>query len=71
MDQARMRGWEVNAWVPMIGEEEDREGLWSVLQTLGIDGLCTNYPRQLKEWLSEAQGDYDLYFESQETDVRL
>lgn len=61
MDQANARGWTVYAWVPMAGEEKDRDGLWSMLKTLGLHGLCTNYPRQLKSWLLEAATDERHY----------
>lgn len=55
MDQARARGWKVFPWVAMVGEESDREALWAHLEALGVDGLCTNYPRQLAAWLREAR----------------
>lgn len=61
MDQASARGWTVLAWVPMAGEEHDREGLWTTLKTFGLHGLCTNYPRQLKSWLEEAAIDERQY----------
>lgn len=57
MDQANARGWMVYAWAEMVGEERDREGLWANLKTLGVHGLCTNYPRQLKTWLEDAAID--------------
>lgn len=61
MDQANARGWQVFPWVSMAGEESDREGLWTSLKTLGVHGLCTNYPRQLKTWLEEASLDEREY----------
>ncbi len=61
MDQARARGWLVYAWVSMAGEEKDREGVWTALKTVGLDGLCTNYPRQFKSWLEEAAIDERQY----------
>ena len=61
MDQARARGWLVFPWVSMAGEEMEREGLWTALKTFGVDGLCTNYPRQLKSWLEEASLDEREY----------
>jgi glycerophosphoryl diester phosphodiesterase len=61
MDQAQSRGWTVYAWAPMVGEERDREGLWATMKTLGLHGLCTNYPRQLVGWLAEAAIDEQLY----------
>jgi glycerophosphoryl diester phosphodiesterase len=53
MDQARARDWKVYAWMPMVGEEHDREEKWTRLVSAGVDGLCTNYPRQLAAWLRE------------------
>lgn len=50
---ARSFNWQI---IPVAGIEEeefDREGLWAWLRTLGVDGLCTNYPRQLRSWLNE------------------
>ncbi len=55
MDQARARGWRVYPWTTMVGEDHDRESQWTILKTLGIDGLCTNYPRELKKWLLEVE----------------
>lgn len=57
MDQAKARGWTIYPWVDMQGEEDDREGLWTVMKTRGVDGLCTNYPRQLATWLEDAALD--------------
>lgn len=53
MEQARARGWKVFPYVSMKGEEGDKQALWGWLQALGVDGLCTNYPRQLKIWLAD------------------
>lgn len=50
MDQARARGWIVYPWVSMKGEDSQREVLWERMADLKIDGLCTNYPRELKQW---------------------
>lgn len=60
MDQAKARNWTVYAWSSMQGEESDREGLWSALSGLGVDGLCTNYPRELITWLKEAKNYEDI-----------
>ena len=54
MDQAAARNWRVYAWAEMVGEDHDREGLWTTLRTFGLHGLCTNYPRELVEWLKES-----------------
>jgi glycerophosphoryl diester phosphodiesterase len=53
MDQARTRGWKVFAYAGYLGpdERQGREELWSYLDACGIDGLCTNYPREMKAWL--------------------
>ena len=43
----------IYAWVPFKGvEDHNKEKLWLKLYNLKIDGLCTNYPRELKTWLS-------------------
>jgi len=65
MDQAASRGWQVYAWVPMAGEEDDREAMWTAMKTLGLHGLCTNYPRQLRAWLDDAAIDERLYSDGQ------
>ena len=57
MDQAVARSWQVYAWSDMNGEEGDREGVWVTMTTYGVDGLCTNYPRQLNAWLEEVAFD--------------
>ncbi len=51
MEYARLHHWLVYPWVPMVGEDENREQLWTTLLSLGVDGLCTNSPRELIEWL--------------------
>jgi len=61
MDQAHARGWIIYGWSPMIGEDGDREGIWTTLKTLGVHGFCTNYPRQLVHWLKEASLDEASY----------
>jgi glycerophosphoryl diester phosphodiesterase len=57
MDQAKARGWKVYGWVPMAGETNGRESLWNYLATLEVDGLCTNYPREMKEWIRGVEHD--------------
>ena len=53
---AKNKGIEVIPWVG-LRDETNREQLWSYLMAVGVDGLCTNYPRQLKLWLQEAHDD--------------
>lgn len=57
MDQAAARNWEVYAWANMVGENANREAIWTALKTYGLHGLCTNYPRELISWLKEAELD--------------
>ncbi len=54
--QIKLEGWEI---YPYIGlrRETNREELWSYLMTVGVDGLCTNYPREMQLWLQEALDD--------------
>lgn len=55
MDYAHAKGWTVIPWVKMAGEETDRLELWAFLRTVGVAGLCTNYPRELVTWLQEIE----------------
>ena len=57
MDQAKARGWKVYGWVPMAGETTGRENLWSYLAALDVDGLCTNYPREMAAWLAGVENE--------------
>ncbi|MEY4630215.1 MAG: hypothetical protein RIQ81_335 [Pseudomonadota bacterium] len=59
MDQARARGWLVYGWVPMAGETTGREALWNYLAAIGVDGLCTNYPREMNEWIRGVEHDHE------------
>jgi glycerophosphoryl diester phosphodiesterase len=60
MDQCRHRKWKVFSWSTMIGEDYDREHQWSVLSALGVDGHCTNFPRELVGWLNNEIMERDL-----------
>lgn len=51
MDQANARGWIVYPYASLEDEDVDREQTWTKLRSLGVAGLCTNYPRELKHWL--------------------
>lgn len=55
MQRLRARGITVFPWVPMRGEDEahSRYALWEKMAALGVDGLCTNYPREFQEWLKK------------------
>jgi glycerophosphoryl diester phosphodiesterase len=55
MDQARARQWQVFPYVEMKGEDADRAKLWATMLALGVDGLCTNFPREFKHWLQEVE----------------
>ncbi len=52
--------------VPYVGlrDENNREQLWSYLMAVGVDGLCTNYPRAMKLWLDEAKDDETRFQQS-------
>ena len=45
----KANNWKVYPYVS--NTIENPEILWPFLYELGIDGLCTNYPRELKAWL--------------------
>jgi glycerophosphoryl diester phosphodiesterase len=55
MDQAKNRGWKVYPYAGYLGPDErvGREELWAHLQACGVDGLCTNYPLEMRAWLKE------------------
>ena len=55
MEKAKAYQWKIVPFASMEEEESDRELLWAWLKTLGVDGFCTNYPRQLSEWLREEE----------------
>ncbi|MEZ4742361.1 MAG: glycerophosphodiester phosphodiesterase family protein [Bdellovibrionota bacterium] len=55
MEQAHLHGWIIYAWDSLHGEEDvNKEKLWTMLKTYEINGLCTNYPRELMAWLKNA-----------------
>jgi glycerophosphoryl diester phosphodiesterase len=43
------KSWQIFPYVS--NKIENPDTLWPLLFSLGIDGLCTNYPRELKAWL--------------------
>jgi len=52
MENARKHDWVVYPYSEMNGaEEKDREKVWTKLRALGVDGFCSNYPSELKQWL--------------------
>jgi glycerophosphoryl diester phosphodiesterase len=55
MDQCRSRGWKVFTWAPMVGEDVARESWWTMLRAMGVDGHCTNFPRELGQWLKQEE----------------
>jgi glycerophosphoryl diester phosphodiesterase len=54
MDQAVYRGWQVYPWISLKDESpSQRLEIWKRLRSLGVDGLCTNWPREFCRWLQE------------------
>jgi hypothetical protein len=35
----------------MVGEDQGREAWWTMLKTYGVDGHCTNFPKEMISWL--------------------
>ncbi|MCX6128565.1 MAG: glycerophosphodiester phosphodiesterase [Proteobacteria bacterium] len=56
VEKIKREGWEIYPYIS-LRKETNREELWSYLMTLGVDGLCTNYPREMRVWLQEALDD--------------
>lgn len=53
MAKARAQKLKVFPYTGMVDEDNDQQAIWQNLKDLGIDGLCTNYPRELKQWLAQ------------------
>lgn len=53
MDRARFHGWQVFPWISKSAEEKNPDEIWTHLKTLGVDGLCTNFPLRLQKWLKK------------------
>lgn len=53
MSKAKSKQWIVYSYATMKGEDKNKEKLWSKLYELGVDGHCTNYPRELVLWLKD------------------
>lgn len=49
MTWIKARNWRVFPYVS--NKVENPDTLWPLLNSLDVDGLCTNYPRELKAWL--------------------
>ncbi|HYX32563.1 MAG TPA: glycerophosphodiester phosphodiesterase [Oligoflexus sp.] len=58
--QIKLEGWEIYPYIS-LRRETNREQLWSYLMTVGVDGLCTNYPREMQLWLQEALDDSNRF----------
>jgi glycerophosphoryl diester phosphodiesterase len=54
MDRAQFHGWQVFPWISKSEEEKNPHAIWQRLRTLGVDGLCTNFPLLLKKWLQSS-----------------
>ena len=57
MDQAKARNWKVFPWISEEDETQNREYIWTYLKTIGVNGICTNFPRQLYLWHEETKED--------------
>ena len=45
-------GTKIFTWIPSFGVEDPTNNtLWAVLKALNVDGICTNFPRELALWL--------------------
>lgn len=53
MTKARDQQLRVYPYTGMSDEDHDQQAIWQNLRELGVDGLCTNYPRELKQWLAQ------------------
>ena len=54
IEEAHSLGGRVYPWISYEGVTlEDEQKIWPQLLALGVDGLCTNFPRQLLHWLGQ------------------
>ena len=56
----KSRGWSIYPYVGLRKEQNPTE-LWIYLKTCGVDGLCTNYPREMLLWLQEVDDDRNRF----------
>jgi glycerophosphoryl diester phosphodiesterase len=59
MEFAHRHQWTVYPYARLLGPDEwfRKEGLWTRLRTMGVHGLCTNYPLQMHQWLEGIKND--------------
>ncbi len=50
MEQARKRDLTIVPWISAKDEIKDRIAVWQKLLDFGVDGFCTNFPRELIAW---------------------
>ncbi len=58
MQTIRSAGLRVYPWISLKDEKKHPEKIWEKLVALKVDGFCTNYPREMMNWL-KARGELD------------
>ena len=54
VEESHSLGGKVYPWIAYEGVSlEEEKNIWSKVIPLGVDGLCSNYPRQLLSWLKQ------------------
>ncbi len=56
MDYCQENNFTVIPYCGINDEDKLRYKLWTKLKKLNIDGLCTNYPLELREWIENVAG---------------
>ncbi len=51
MDHARQQNWKVFPWIGKAEEAKNPTASWERLRALGVEGLCTNFPIAMRQWL--------------------
>lgn len=56
MEQAHRRNWQVFGWAGMKSMEDyKRPVIWQNLKEMGVHGLCTNYPQEMRQYIQARQ----------------
>lgn len=55
VEWAKSKNWIIYPFVSGGENKKDNEEVWDYLYALGVDGLCTNRPREMRQWLKQVK----------------
>ena len=53
MNLCREQNWSVYPYIGVTEENKNPRKIWHKMKHFGVDGLCTNFPKELAYWLKE------------------